>query len=159
VNLYKAPYTEDRTDHLEGIYAALVEARILFDYIHEQDLGHERISQYSVLILPNMALMSDVQAAAIRQYAERGGAVLATFQTGLFDETGTPRKDFALGELFGIGKAGEPTRANEKAHESMGGIHLQYIRERGALTEGFKRRRGLRVRSGDSRSCHIATRR
>jgi hypothetical protein len=136
--LYKAPYKEDRTDHLEGIYAALVEARIPFDYVHEQDLDHERISQYSVLILSNMALMSDAQAAAIRQYAERGGAVLATFQTGLFDETGTPRKDFALGELFGIGKAGEPTRANEKDHESMGGIHLQYIRERGALTEGFE---------------------
>jgi hypothetical protein len=138
VNLYKAPYTEDRTDHLEGIYAALVEARIPFDYVHEQDLNQERISSYAVLILPNMALMSDAQAATIRQYAEHGGSVLATFQTGLFDETGVPRKDFALGELFGISKAGEPTRANEKSHESMGGIHLQYIRQRGALTEGFE---------------------
>jgi hypothetical protein len=138
VNLYKAPYTEDRTEHLEGIYAALVEARIPFDYVHEQDLHQERISSYAVLILPNMALMSDAQAAAIRQYAEHGGSVLATFQTGLFDETGVPRKDFALGELFGISKAGEPTRDNEKSHESTGGIHLQYIRQRGALTEGFE---------------------
>jgi hypothetical protein len=138
VNLYKAPYTEDRTDHLEGIYAALVEARIPFDYVHEQDLNQERISSYTVLILPNMALMSDSQAATIRQYVQRGGSVLATFQTGLFDETGNPRKDFVLGELFGISKAGEPTQANEKAHESMGGIHLQYIRQRGALTEGFE---------------------
>lgn len=138
VNLYKAPYTEDRVDHLEGMYAALVEARIPFDFVHEQDLSQERISQYAVLILPNMALMSDAQATAIRQYAERGGSVLATFQTGLFDETGNPRKDFALGDLFGINKAGEPTQANEKAHQSMGAIHLQYIRQRGALTEGFE---------------------
>ncbi len=64
--------------------------------------------------------------------------MLATFQTGLFDETGKPRKDFVLGDMFGIGKAGEPTQANEKAHESMGGIHLQYIRQRSALTEGFE---------------------
>ncbi len=139
MNLYKAPYTEDRIDHLEGIYAALVEARIPFDYVHEQDLHQERLSSYAVLILPNMALMSDGQAAAVRQYAEHGGSVLATFQTGLFDETGNARKDFALGELFGISKAGEPTQANEKARESMGGIHLQYIRQRGALTEGFER--------------------
>ncbi|HTF66125.1 MAG TPA: alpha-amylase family protein [Edaphobacter sp.] len=138
VNLYKAPYTEDRVDHLEGIYAALVEARIPFDYVHEQDLNQERLSPYTVLILPNMALMSDAQAAAVRQYAERGGSVLATFQTGLFDETGNVRKDFVLGELLGISKAGEPTQANEKAHDSMGGIHLQYIRQRGALTEGFE---------------------
>lgn len=64
--------------------------------------------------------------------------MLATFQTGLFDETGNVRKDFVLGELLGISKAGEPTQANEKAHDSMGGIHLQYIRQRGALTEGFE---------------------
>lgn len=138
VNVYKAPYSEDRTDHLEGTYAALVEARIPFDFVHEQDLNHERISQYAALILPNMALMSDAQAATIRQYVEHGGSVLATFQTGLFDEMGNARTDFVLGDLFGIGKAGEPTRANEKAHESMGGIHLQYIRQRGALTEGFE---------------------
>jgi len=138
VNLYKAPYTEDRVDHLEGIYAALVEARIPFDYVHEQDLNQERLSPYTVLILPNMALMSDAQAAAVRQYAERGVSGRATFQTGLFDETGNVRKDFVLGELLGISKAGEPTQANEKAHDSMGGIHLQYIRQRGALTEGFE---------------------
>ena len=138
VNLYKAPYTEDRTDHLEGVYAALVEARIPFDYVHEQDLSPERISSYPVLILPNMALMSDAQAATIRQYVQGGGSVLATFQTGLFDEAGNPRKDFVLADLFGISKAGDPTQANPKAHESMGGIHLQYIRQRGPLTQGFE---------------------
>jgi hypothetical protein len=138
VNAYKAPYTEDRTDHLEGIYAALVEARIPFDFVHEQDLTQQRLSPYAVLILPNMALMSDAQAAAVRLYAEHGGSVLATFQTGLFDETGHARKDFALGELFGIRKAGEPEQADGTSHQSMGGIHLQYIRQRGSLTEGFE---------------------
>jgi hypothetical protein len=138
LNLYKAPYSEDRTDHLEGFYAALVEARIPFDFVHEQDIDQEHLSQYAVLILPNIALMSDAQAAAIRQYAEHGGSVLATFQTGLFDETGSARKDFALGDIFGIHKAGEPTQAGESAHQAMGGIHLQYIRQRGALTKGFE---------------------
>lgn len=138
VNVYKAPYTEDRTDHLEGVYAALVEARIPFDFVHEQDLNERRLSPYAVLILPNMALMSDAQAASILQYAAHGGSVLATFQTGLFDETGKARKDFALRELFGINKAGEPSRADETATDSMGAIHLQYIRQRNALTEGFE---------------------
>jgi len=138
LNFYKAPYSEDRTDHLEGFYAALVEARIPFDFVHEQDINQERLSQYAVLILSNMALMSDAEAATIHQYAKRGGSVLATFQTGLFDETGNARKDFALGDLFGIHKAGEPTRAGESAHQVIGGIHLQYIRQRCALTEGFE---------------------
>ncbi len=138
VNQYKAPYTEDRTDHLEGTYAALVEARIPFDFVHEQDLTLERLAQYPVLILSNMALMSDAQAATIRQYVERGGSVLATFQTGLFDEAGNARKNFALGELFGIDKAGEASRADETDHAPIGGIHLQSIRRRGPLTEGFE---------------------
>ena len=138
LNLYKAPYSEDRTDHLEGFYAALVEARIPFDLVHEQDMTEQHLAQYAVLILPNMALMSDAQAAAIRQYAERGGSLLATFQTGLFDETGNARKDFALGDLFGIRKAGEPTQAKDNGRQSSGGIQLQYIRRRGALTEGFE---------------------
>jgi hypothetical protein len=138
LNLYKAPYSEDRADHLEGFYAALVEARIPFDFVHEQDINQERLSQYAALILPNMALMSDAEAATIRQYVEHGGCVLATFQTGLFDETGNARKDFALGEMFGIRKAGEPTQAGDDVHESIGGVHLQFIRQRGALTEGFE---------------------
>ncbi len=138
VNLYKAPYTEDRTDHLEGMYAALVEARIPFDYIHEQDLSHERLSQYAVVILPNMALMSDEQAGAIRIYIEQGGSVLATFQTGLFDEKGNVRNDFALAEQFGIAKAGEPTRAGQGDQGPLGAIHLQFIRQRGQLTQGFE---------------------
>jgi len=137
VSLYQAPYTEDRIDHLEGIYAALVEARIPFDFVHERDLDQSRLDQYSALLLPNMALMSDDQAESIRDYVKRGGSALATFQTGLFDEEGRPRIDFALGELFGIGKAGKPTRADSDTHDTLGAVHLQSIRKRGGLTKGF----------------------
>ena len=143
VTLYQAPYSEDRTDHIEGMYAALVEARIPFDFVHEEDLNQERLRAYSVLIFPNVALLSDAQASAIRQFVQAGGSLLATFQTGLFDESGKPRNDFALGDLFGIKKAGEAVRTTAQATDPIGGIHLQYIRNRGPLTEGFEETRWI----------------
>ncbi|RZU41289.1 alpha-amylase family protein [Edaphobacter modestus] len=138
VTAYKAPYPEDRTDHLEGMYAALVEARIPFDFVHDEDLNAKRLAGYSALILPNVALLSDAQTQALEQYVQTGGSLLATFQTGLFDEHGTPRSDFALGKLFGIQKAGEPVRSSSQKTDPIGAIHLQSIRKRGPLSEGFE---------------------
>jgi hypothetical protein len=46
--------------------------------------------------------MSDNQAANIRSYVQSGGSVLATFETGLYDEWGALRKDFALADVFDI---------------------------------------------------------
>ena len=56
----------------------------------------------AVLILPNLAAMSDAQVAAVRRFVERGGALIATGQTSLCDQWGDPRPDFALADLFGV---------------------------------------------------------
>jgi hypothetical protein len=138
VTLYDAPTTQDKTDHIEGMYALLNEARVPFDFVHEEDLGEERLAQYSVLVLPNFALMSDKQAAALELYVERGGSLIATFETGLYDETGKPRSDFALAKVFGISKAGGRQRAEDERKDPITSVHLQAIKQRNALTEGFE---------------------
>ena len=61
VTMYNAPTMEDKTDSIEAMYSALVEARIPFDFIHEQDLTPERMDQYTALVMPNVALLSDAQ--------------------------------------------------------------------------------------------------
>ena len=48
-------------DHALGYYQALVEARIPFDMVHDQLLDPEHIDRYRVLILPNIAALSDRQ--------------------------------------------------------------------------------------------------
>ena len=58
------------------------------------------MNNYSGLILPNIALLSDTAAENIKKFVNGGGSVLATFETGLYDELGTPRKEFALSEVF-----------------------------------------------------------
>jgi hypothetical protein len=104
--LYKAPPGTDGLDAVNGMYQILTEARIPFDVVLDTDLDAAKLARYSVLVLPNMALMSDLQARQIQDFAARGGSVLATFETGAYDENGKARSDLALAGLFGIKMTG-----------------------------------------------------
>jgi hypothetical protein len=68
-----------------------------------------------VLILPNIGAISDAQAAAIRRFVERGGALIATGVTGLYNEWGDPRSDFVLADLFGAHRIGETRKLTASA--------------------------------------------
>lgn len=85
-----------------GWCGALIESRIPFEMVHERMLTRENLSRFRALILPNIACLSDLQARQLRVFVEAGGSIIATHETGLFDEDGSPRKDFALADLFGV---------------------------------------------------------
>lgn len=93
-------------DHVLGMYHALVEARIPFEVVHEAFLTPDRLDPFKLLILADAAALSDAQCAAIRAYVERGGSLLATFASSLYDELGRPRDDFGLAGLFGVSFTG-----------------------------------------------------
>ena len=152
ISLYEAPSTESKTDPVEGFYSVLVEARIPFDFVHEEDLSEAALSNYSTLILPNVALPSNAQVAALEAFVNRGGSLLATFETGLYDETGKPRPDFALGKLFGIRKAGPRIKAEHTASQPIVSVHLQKIWQRTRSPPASKTPSGSPAPSGASRS-------
>ncbi len=79
---------------------ALVRARIPYLPVHADHIERDG-PRLSVLILPNLAAMSESQCQAVRQFVERGGSLIATGQTSLYDRWGEPRADFALADLFG----------------------------------------------------------
>src|SRR5262245_45769947 len=94
-------------DHMLGMYHALVEARVPFELVHEAYLTPDRIDRFKLIVLADRAALSDDQCAAIRSYVNRGGSVLATFASSLYDETGRQRRDFGLADLFGVSFAGQ----------------------------------------------------
>jgi hypothetical protein len=94
-------------DHTLGMYQALVESRIPFEMAHDQLLEPERISRFKTLILPNIAALSDRQCDQIREYVRRGGSIVATYETSLYDEWGKPRSNFGLADLFGVAFTGQ----------------------------------------------------
>jgi hypothetical protein len=93
-------------DHTLGYYQALVEARIPFEMVHDRLLEPARIDRFKALIFPNIAALSDEQCRQIRDYVRRGGGIVATYETSLYDERGVRRRDFGLADLFGASFAG-----------------------------------------------------
>jgi hypothetical protein len=84
-----------------GFYQALVEARIPFEMVHDGLLDAEHVKPFRTLILPNIAALSTRQCEQITEFVNKGGSVVATFETSLYDEWGARRRDFGLASLFG----------------------------------------------------------
>ncbi len=86
---------------LSGICQALIEQRIPFEMVHDALLDPARLAPFKLLILPNIAALSDAQCGQVRSFVEQGGNLVATWETSLYDENGEPRADFGLADLFG----------------------------------------------------------
>lgn len=54
------------------MYSILNKARIPFDVVLSDALCREKLKRYSVLILPNVALISDQQREQIEAFVEQG---------------------------------------------------------------------------------------
>jgi hypothetical protein len=75
--------------------------------VHDRSLDPAHVDPFKVLILPNIAALSDGQCRQIVEYVERGGSVVATHETSLYNERGVRRPDFGLADLFGASFAGQ----------------------------------------------------
>jgi hypothetical protein len=93
-------------DHVKGVYHALVEDRMPFEMVNDRLLDREHLEPFKLLILPNNAALSGAQCEQLRGFVERGGSLIATFATSLFDEEGRARTDFGLSDVFGVSYAG-----------------------------------------------------
>lgn len=114
--LYPGPATVRSRHYMQettqGIYDALLRGRFAFDFVHEDRLEPERLSKYRALLLPNIAMLSDRQCRQLRDYAQAGGSIMASFETGLYDENLRVRPEFGLAELMGIQKGAEVMGTN-----------------------------------------------
>jgi hypothetical protein len=86
--------------------------------VHDRLLDAEHLVPFKTLILPNIAALSDAQCDQLRAFVAKGGSIIATQETSLYDEHGVRRKNFALADLFGVDWAGK----------SEGPMHNSYIR-------------------------------
>lgn len=84
-----------------GAYALLKDLHIQAEPFHESQVTVETLRRYRLVYLPNVACLSRAHADLIREYVRSGGALLATYETSLFDEWGKSRSDFALADVFG----------------------------------------------------------
>lgn len=104
-----------------GMTQALIRSRIPYLPVHADHIDRDS-AQFSVLILPNLAIMTIEQVAAVRRFVNNGGSLIATGDTSLFNEMGDPLSDYALSDLFGAHLVTPRTGKQESAVEKMAGV-------------------------------------
>jgi beta-galactosidase len=88
-------------DHIQLFYTALHDRNISVDFARPT----EDLSQYKLVFVPSLHLLSGGEADLLKLYVQNGGTLVATFNTGLVDEhniapvTGYPHD---LTDLFGL---------------------------------------------------------
>jgi hypothetical protein len=134
-----------------GIFEILTENHVLFDVMEHWCLGSEEmpreLSSYELVVLPDIARLSEEQCALLDQFVAEGGKILATGLPSTQDEIGNPMDKIRL-KALGVEAAYEPFdkvqgtyfRIFDRDKEVLGaktfqGFDLVYAWEKGMLCE------------------------
>jgi hypothetical protein len=98
-----------------GAFRAAMEEHLPLRLVNDWEVTIEELRKYKVLILPGAAALSDEQAAAVRQFVQDGGGLVATGETSLCNEWGEPRANFALADILGVSFRGRPSSSASPA--------------------------------------------
>lgn len=98
---------------LRGGHEILSRSQFLMEYVFDRQLEGDALEGYEVLFLSNSACLSSAEGDAVRRFVERGGRVIATHQTSLYDELGQARDNFLLADVFGVDHVAEGAEGEE----------------------------------------------
>lgn len=85
-----------------GIYDVLAYQQIPFEFITEKTVQAGGLAGFKVLILPNATHLADATVDAIGEFVRGGGGLVATYQSGMFDEAGRRRESSPIAALAGV---------------------------------------------------------
>ena len=96
----------------DGWAKLLTDLGLTYDFLAYAQLekGELDPARYRVFVLPMSMALSDKEITAIRNFAERGGIVIADTAVGLMDEHCAWRSGPAVQELFGVAAAAPESR-------------------------------------------------
>jgi beta-galactosidase len=97
-------HEKDALLSLWGCYRALLESHVPVDFINVEELKAGRAANYDVLYLPHCYALDAQTGAAVRRFAEAGGAVWADGLLGWKDPYGdmASKAPMEMTELFGF---------------------------------------------------------
>jgi len=85
---------------MRGWFQVLAQAHIPVDLLHESLLdtsaAAQKLSRYSLVILPDARILSKSAAAALDAYVESGGRLLASGQSGTYNQSNEPAASLSL---------------------------------------------------------------
>ena len=123
---------------MNGMVAALKRARLPFYPIDSRQMN-DKLEKLKLIILPDIAVLSDDEIGAIEKHVKNGGSLVLTGATGMLDELGYPRKEFPLDKLLGIEREEtEPLESEIESGTTHNHPHHNYIRMSQPRHEIFK---------------------
>jgi len=133
-----------------GMGLALLEGRIGMDVNPSTEMSEEWLAGQGVIALCGASGLSEEGAGRLGEWVKRGGGLLATYDTGLYDGGGKLRRDGgALREVLGVEMQGEPLESQpecyyrvKERHEALGEYGP------GAVVEGDGRLVPVEARGG-----------
>lgn len=115
----------------EGFALAMLDERIGFDVQPNTELKGDWLKSQRAIALCGASAISDEDTRLLADWVKDGGGLLATYDSGLYDENGKLRKDGgALREILGVDMQGEPLEGQcntyyriTKSHPALGEYH------------------------------------
>ena len=102
------PLLSSELPHLAALQNAcqqLIQHHIPFGIITRRNL--DRLSQFRMIVLPDVLMMDRDEAEALRAYVENGGILYASYRSSLRTPDGTRQPNFLLSEVLGVDYQGE----------------------------------------------------
>ncbi len=85
----------------QGAHKIVVLEHLPFGILFDENVTLGALRRFSVVWLPNAAILSNGEVALFRRFVEEGGKLLVTGQTGQFDRMGRLLKESVLSGLIG----------------------------------------------------------
>lgn len=85
----------------QGAHKAMEYEHIPWAVVLDENVTLDRLKQFPVLLLPNVAVISDAEIALFRRYVEEGGRLMITGLTGTRGWRGEPQAKSSLADLIG----------------------------------------------------------
>lgn len=104
-------------DMSKAFTLAMLDERISFDVNPSTEISDEWLGRQKVIALCGASGISDAQAKLLDNWVAGGGGLLATYDTGLYNEKGELRSDGgALRNILGVEMQGEPLESQPECY-------------------------------------------
>jgi hypothetical protein len=101
-DLYGRDQQEKFLQPVMGAYKALIESHFDVEFLFDETITAERLSQYPIVFLANVATMDKNEVVLFENYVKQGGCLIATYDTSRYSGTGEELKNFQLNKVFGV---------------------------------------------------------
>ena len=84
-----------------GAHKALIEGHVQMGILNSQ-IFDTTINEYGALVLPDQQILSGKEISTIKNFVRNGGALIASYETGIRDTENNKLTNFALSDVLGI---------------------------------------------------------